>query len=164
MLLAAAPAAAQPDPVSAFGCRTRALVTDQNLQMVADAYHRHSVTILKMALAGDLDRLRDMVDPSAKFEILLSDDHGVGWDETGASAAVTFARAVGPTSYEFSTAPSGIALADPCRETSAELMLTGRWPDERVVATFRYRRGLLVGAVARLVDLTRGDFGSAADR
>jgi hypothetical protein len=164
LVTAAAPVGEQPDPVSAFACKAGRQARTRGLQTVVEAYHRHSVTILKAALAGDVNRLRDMVDPATKFTILSSDDNAIDWRETGASAAVTFARGIGPTGYQFSIAPSGLGLADPCGETSAELMLIGRPPNETLVVTFRYRRGMLVDVVARNVDMTRGDFASAADR
>ena len=167
--IALAPAAGQAgssqaaglDQVAAFGCRADRQAARQDLQVIAAAYGQRSIAIVRAALTGDTNSLGRMVAPSARFT-LFRGDVGAGSRLTGADAAVEFVGGISPASYQYATAPTMPSLADPCGETAAEVMLTGQRPGEAVLATFRYRAGLLAEVDARHIDVTRGDFASAA--
>lgn len=167
--IALAPAAGQAgasqsdglDQVGAFGCSADRQAARQDLQVIAAAYGQRSIAIVRAALTRDTDSLGRMVVPSARFT-LFRGDVGAGSRLTGADAAVEFVGGIRPASYQYSTAPTMPSLADPCGETAAEVMLTGQKSDEAVLATFKYRAGLLAEVDARHVDVTRGDFATAA--
>ena len=151
----------QPDPVASYGCRAGRQAARQDLQAIAAAYSQRSVAIVRAALARNMEALGRMVAPTASF-ILFRGDVGTGSRRTGADAAVEFVGGIDPAAYQFSTSPTMPSLADPCGEADADVMLTGRKSGEAVLATFRYRGGLLAGVNARPVDVTRGDFAPAA--
>lgn len=150
-------AADEPDPVAAFSCGADRQAARQGLQAIADAYSQRSVAIIRAALTRDMDSLRKMIAPSASF-ILFKGDVGTGPRGTGADAAAEFLGGIKPAAYQFSTASRMPSIADPCGQTEAEVMLTGRKPGEAVLATFKYRAGILAEVNARRIALTRGVF------
>jgi hypothetical protein len=165
--IALAPATGQtgaprPDQVAAFGCTAGQQTARTDMQAVTAAYGRRSIAIVRAALTRDKVALGRMVAPSASFT-LFQGDAGVRSRLTGADAAVEFVGGIRPVGFQYSTAPSMPSLADPCGEADADVMLTGRRPGEAVLATFKYRAGLLAEVDARRVELTRGDFASIAD-
>ena len=97
-----------------------------------------------------------MVAPTATFSVFQG-DVGVGPRSSGPQAAIEFAKQISPTSYQFQVG-SGPFTMDPCGETSAEIILTGKNPNKAVIATFKYVKGILVGVESSHVYLTRGDF------
>ncbi|HEY1606736.1 MAG TPA: hypothetical protein VGF77_14180 [Allosphingosinicella sp.] len=159
---AASPPPVQPDPVASFGCKADREAPRQDLQAIASAYGQRSVAIVRAALARNMNALGRMVAPSASFT-LFRGDVGIASRRTGSDAAVEFVGGIGPEAFQYSTAPTMPSLADPCGEAAADVMLTGRQPGEAVLATFKYRAGLLAEVDARHIDVTRGDFAPAAD-
>lgn len=158
---AASPPPVQPDPVASFGCRADRQAPRQDLQVIAAAYSQRSVAIVRAALTRNMEALGRMVAPSANF-ILFRGDVGIGSRRTGADALVELFGGIGPAAFQFSTSPAMPSLADPCGETDADVMLIGRQPGEAVLATFKYRAGLLAEVAARHIDVTRGDFAPGA--
>jgi hypothetical protein len=154
--------ASQPDQVAAFGCTADRQAARTDMQVVAAAYGRRSIAIVRAALTRDKDALGKMVATSASF-MLFQGDVAAGSRLTGADAAVEFVGGIRPADFQYSTAPTMPSLADPCGEAGADVLLTGR-TGEAVLATFKYRAGLLAEVNARRVELTRGSFASAADR
>lgn len=164
MLLAAAePAVAQPDRVATFRCRSDAPLAREDVLSVRDAYGRRSVAVIRAALIGHARLLRQIVLPSAKFTVFKG-DVGLGPRGTGAEALIEFAKQIGPASYQYSAGSAGPFWTDPCGDVSVELLLSGEQSEGAVIATFKYREGLLAGVVASRVHVTRGRFGPEAIR
>lgn len=145
------------DHVSAFRCRTPEQVSSVNVGDAYVAYASQSIIIMKNALEGNAAHLTRLVEPAAKFT-LFAGDVGIGPRSSGAAAALEYAKQIAPRSYSFPAEASGPFLMQPCGEITVEGTLLGESPTEAVIASFRYRDGLLVEIESNRVSLITGAF------
>lgn len=145
------------DAVDPFQCRTAQQVSTANIRDVYEAYGYRSAAIIKVAQGENATRLAEMVAPTAKFTVFQG-DVGIGPRSSGPEAAVDFAKQIAPSSYQFSVGSSGPFVVNPCSAAIVELTLKRQQSDKVVIATFKYREGLLVEVKASQVDLVFGKF------
>lgn len=127
------------------------------------AYNNRSVAIMRSALAGDSERLSEMISPNSTFT-LFQGDVGVGPRSTGPLAAIEFAKQIAPRHFQFSASSAGPLEMNPCGLATAELTFTSEHSDDAVIAEFKYEDGFLTGVRASRVALVRGDFHNASPR
>lgn len=145
------------DGVSAFRCKTSEQVSSVNVGDAYAAYASQSIIIMKNALEGNVAHLTRIVAPAAKFT-LFAGDFGIGPRSSGSAAALEYAKQIAPRSYSFSAGSSGPFSMQPCGEIAVEGTLIGEKPAEAVIASFRYRDGLLVEVQSSRVSLITGAF------
>jgi hypothetical protein len=147
----------QSDDVWGFGCNTPQHVSAVNVRDVYAAYGSRSVAIINAAMANDGVTLAKMVSPSAKFT-LFAGDVGIGPRSAGPAAAIEFVRQIAPRTYQFSAGSSGPFSMDPCSSTNVEMTLVGNQAGDAIVATFKYRDGILAEVQGSHVELIEGEF------
>jgi len=156
ILIASIASVSFQSPVIDFRCGETDQVGEGNVASVYNAYLRHSVVLIGLALKGDAATLAKAISPNARFATFHG-DVGSGPRTTGPEAAVEFFKELEPTSYQTLSASAGPFSTAACGPIKVEVLLL-RDGSNAAALVFRYEGGVLRDVTGSSTTTERGTF------
>ena len=156
MIIAAIASASFQSPVLDFRCGKYDQVSEGNVASIHNAYLKHSVELIGLALKGDAATFGKAISPNARFMAFYG-DVGLGPRTTGPEAAVEFFKELEPTSFQTLTASAGPFSTAPCGTSTVEVLLL-RDDSNGIALNFSYKDGVLLGVSGNATTVEQGKF------